>query len=246
MPVRLSPLKQPGANAVLVGDPRRAFLLGQALTVQPEMSHLARGLWGYGGVTAGGLRLTVQATGIGGPSAVAVIADLAGLGLRRLVRLGTCVAVGDRPEPGSTFVIERAFGFDGTSRALVGSDQSRCKAELLEPDPDLFGALSSLAPTAAVASHDLVHRLAPVADPDASRSGTGPPAAPAPLRDLQTAATFAIAAKLGLSAAAVLIVVENRSGDRLGDPELESRFEEVGLAVLPALESPLSNPRVEG
>jgi uridine phosphorylase len=237
MPVRLSPLKQPGADAVLVGDPRRAFVLGQALTVQPEMSHLARGLWGYGGVTEAGLPLTVQATGVGGPSAVAVISDLAGLGVRRIVRLGTCtgVAGGTRgaPAPGSAFLIEQALGFDGASRTLRHGSSDRGPSrgpgpEELRPDPELLDALRSTAPASSVASHDLVHRL--------DRPASGQQAA-APLRDLQTAATFAAAERLGMSAAAILIVAEDATGERLNESELEQRFEAVGHGVVAAIEA---------
>jgi uridine phosphorylase len=219
MPVRLNPLRQPDADAILVGDPRRAFVLAQALTVQPEMSHLARGLWGYCGVTAGGLALTVQSTGVGGPSAVAVISDLAGLGVGRIVRLGTCVG----ETPGSAFLIDRARGFDGASRALLESDRAE-----LRPDPGLFTALESVARPSPVASHDLVLRLDP-GEPVAA-------AATAPLRDLQTAATFAVAERLGIAAAAILVVAEDGSGQRLSEPELEQRFESIGRGVVTALE----------
>jgi hypothetical protein len=97
MSVRLNPILPATGDVILVGDPRRAFALGQALTVQPAMSHLSRGLWGYRGETAGGLELTVQATGVGGPSAVAVISDLVAMGARRLIRLGSCTATGPDP-----------------------------------------------------------------------------------------------------------------------------------------------------
>lgn len=65
--------------------------LAQELTEQPRMANHARGLWGYHGVSSDGRELTVQATGIGGHSAVAVLADLAELGVRRALRVGACV-----------------------------------------------------------------------------------------------------------------------------------------------------------
>lgn len=239
MPVRLLPLQQPGADAILVGDPRRAFVLGQALTVQPEMSHLARGLWGYGGVTEAGLPLTVQATGVGGPSAVAVISDLAHMGVRRIVRLGTCVAVtgstGSPPAPGSAFLIERVLGFDGASRALLRGDSSLSAGPgELRPDPELLEALQATAPASTVASHDLVHRLGPEIPVGLELSAQEPRA---PLRDLQTAATFAIAGRLEMSAAAILVVAEDPSGERLAEPELEKRFESIGREVIAAIEA---------
>ena len=53
------------------------------LLAAPLMSNHNRGLWGYSGSDADGSELTVQATGIGGPSAAAVLSELAGHGARR-------------------------------------------------------------------------------------------------------------------------------------------------------------------
>ena len=94
MPSRLRPTAPIAADAILVGDPGRALLLAQELLEQPKMSNHARGLWGYSGRTPAGGELTIQSTGIGGPSAALVLADLAELGVRRAVRVGTCVAAG--------------------------------------------------------------------------------------------------------------------------------------------------------
>lgn len=75
------------------GDPGRALRLAVGLTGGvPKMLNHHRGLWGYTG-DVDGLPVTIQSTGLGRPSAAAVVADLAGLGARRLVRVGTCTAV---------------------------------------------------------------------------------------------------------------------------------------------------------
>ncbi len=225
MPVRLSPIIDPAADAILAGDPRRAFALAQAVIGQPEMSHLARGLWGYTGETECGRPLTVQSTGIGGPSAAAVIADLAGLGVERIVRLGTCVATGPAPgedagaAPGDSFLISSSVPEDGTATAITGA------AAAADPDPDLNALLASVAPPARVFSRDLPARL------DQPPAGTGP----APLRDLQTAATFAIASRLGIRAAAILVVAEDATGERLDEPGLESAFLPLARSVAAAL-----------
>ena len=57
------------------------------------MFNHARGLWGYTGTAADGLPLSVQSTGMGGPSAAIVVEELIELGARRLVRIGTCGAL---------------------------------------------------------------------------------------------------------------------------------------------------------
>ena len=55
-----------------------------------------RGLWGYTGEAADGRALTIQATGMGGPSAAIVLAELIALGARRAIRVGTCGALSPR------------------------------------------------------------------------------------------------------------------------------------------------------
>lgn len=214
MPVHLSPIIEPAEDAIVVGDPRRAFAIAGAVTVEPKMSHLARGLWGYTGETPAGRRLTVQSTGVGGPGAVAVIGGLAELGVERVVRLGSCVATGPPPgtggaaTPGEAFLIESAIPGDGATAALTGGRRA------MLPDPGLSASLESIAPPSRVFSHDLTPGLA--------ESPAG--AERAPLRDLQTAATFAITARLGIAAAAILVVAETSPADRLSESELESSF----------------------
>ena len=73
------------------------------------MSNHARGLWGYTGRPPAGDELTIQSTGMGGPSAAVVLADLAELGVRRAVRVGTCAALGELA-PGELLVVGEARG----------------------------------------------------------------------------------------------------------------------------------------
>lgn len=221
MPVKMTPIEAAAADAILVGDPRRAFALAQELTVQPRMSHQARGLWGYRGTTADGLDLTVQATGSGGPSAVPVIGDLAQQGMKRMIRLGTCLATDRDLDAGSLILVERAIAADGASRRLGEG------ADFTSPDRHLLAALDGLGRRATVSSHDLVARLEPPTD--------GHEPGPAIARDLQTAATLAIARRLGIRSAAILIVAEDTSATRLGEDQLWELFRATGRAILTRL-----------
>src|SRR6266511_1667751 len=118
VPIVLRPTAPVAADALLPGDPGRALALAQALLTEPRMSNHAHGLWGYSGETAAGRPLTIQATGIGGPSAALVLGDLAELGVRRAVRVGTCVGLVGDIALADTVLCERALAADGTSRAL--------------------------------------------------------------------------------------------------------------------------------
>jgi uridine phosphorylase len=142
------------------GDPGRALRLAQALTEAPKMLNHNRGLWGYTGMAADGAPLTIQSTGLGGACAAAIVADLAALGARRLVRVGTCVAVADLPL-GTMLERPTVAGLDGASRALgAGSvpDAEVASTDLAsQPVPPGTRArdLTSGAVLAAAAAHGL-------------------------------------------------------------------------------------------
>src|SRR5205085_861203 len=79
----------------------RAMALAQELTEAPKMSNHARGLWGYSGESIAGGALTIQSTGMGGPRAALVVADLHELGVRRAIRVGSCTALRAGLAPGT-------------------------------------------------------------------------------------------------------------------------------------------------
>ncbi len=219
MPRRLRPTAPTAAAAVLVGDPGRALLLAQELLDQPKMSNHARGLWGYGGQTADGQALTIQSTGIGGPSAAMVLTDLAKLGLRRAVRVGTATAISAELAAGDLLVVEsaRAEGASAASFDLAAGD-------VAHPDPGLtqeLGKKLNLRP-AAVASFDTI-----AAEPT--------PGAEIVAADMQTATLFACGRALGLAVAAVLIVETTASGERISDKALEGAAKLAGRAAATSL-----------
>jgi uridine phosphorylase len=167
-------------RAVLVGDPGRALALAQQLVESPLMFNHHRGLWGYTGVAPDGDPLTIQATGIGGPSAAVVLGELIDLGLQVAVRAGTCR--GDLPA-GTLIAVDAAIAADGASRALGA-------AERVLPDPELAAALTAAAGRSAVVRSSDVY-------------GSGG------VEDLSTAAVLQLARVRGIRAAAVLAVVED-------------------------------------
>src|SRR6202012_5730916 len=92
-PIHLQPTAPLAQRVLLPGDPGRALLLAQSLLSEPKMFNHKRGLWGYTGEAHAGRVPTIQSTGMGGPGAAIVIAELAELGARTLVRVGTCGAL---------------------------------------------------------------------------------------------------------------------------------------------------------
>jgi uridine phosphorylase len=213
MPSRLRPTSSLAAEAILAGDPGRALLLAQELLEQPKMSNHARGLWGYTGRTPDGRELTVQSTGMGGPSAAIVLGDLAGLGVRRAIRIGTCTALDPKLEPGQLLAVAEAHAWGGGGAG-----------EAILPDAGLAAALAERlgeeARVAAVASLDTLHgggAPAPVAAGDAA--------------DMQTASLFARGNQLGVALAAVLIVAESAGGEPLSEDAAERAAKAAGKAA---------------
>jgi uridine phosphorylase len=171
------------------------------------MSNHARGLWGYTGVTPDGHELTIQSTGMGGPSASVVLGDLAELGVKRGIRIGTCASLADLPLGG--LLIVREAQTPGGGVAL--------------PEPALTAGLEgelTEARTGVVVSLDSLHR------PEAEL-----PSMTAEGADMQTAALLQTADRLGTVMAAVLIAAERSDSGQLPDEELEQAAKRVGQAA---------------
>ena len=80
-PIHLRPATELAERVLLPGDPHRALAVAQdLLETPPKMFNHARGLWGYTGIAPDGEPLTVQSTGMGGPSAAIVCEELIALG----------------------------------------------------------------------------------------------------------------------------------------------------------------------
>src|SRR5215218_3453021 len=183
-PIVLKPHELVAERVLLPGDPGRALRLATALIDGPRMLNHHRGLWGYSGPAADGEPLTIQSTGLGGPSAAAVVAELLELGARRLVRVGTAAGLG-RTGPGAIVVAEVAIAADGASRALGAGERAMTEA-LARGCP---GAMRGLVASADI--HDPVLAAAWAAEG-------------AIACDLATAAVLAAAARGGATAAALL------------------------------------------
>jgi uridine phosphorylase len=215
MPARLRPTAPIAADAILVGDPGRALMLAQELLEQPKMSNHARGLWGYTGVTATGDELTIQATGMGGPSAAVVVADLAELGVKRAIRIGTCASLGDL-KPGDLLIVTEAQTLRGSFRTAGDRKEPR-------PDEELTQALSKALPHA--------HRGPVVSLDTLYRPERDLPSVLADAADMQTAGLLASAAEHDVAAAAILIVTEKSDSGQLLEEDLEDAAKRAGAAA---------------
>jgi len=220
--IHIRPHEPVAERVLLPGDPGRALRLAQQLiTGVPKMLNHNRGLWGYSGVAVDGHPLTVQATGMGGPSTAIVVEELVMLGARRLLRVGTCGAlVADGLSLGQLLSASAALPGDGTSRAL-GADGP------VPPDPLLQERLQ--APAGMIVSSDLFY------DPFPARADEWR-AAGAVAVEMEAATLFALAARHGFAAACVCVVSDIvPTRERIGDEALFAAEEEMGRVALAAL-----------
>ncbi|MGB9183605.1 MAG: hypothetical protein WCB67_06030 [Solirubrobacteraceae bacterium] len=195
-PIHVHPTAPLAERVLLPGDPGRALRLAEALLDAPRMFNHNRGLWGYTGTAADGEPLTIQSTGMGGPSAAIVIAELHDLGAQRLIRVGTCGALVPELSFGQLLVVTEALAQDGTSRALGAGER-------IAPDGPLLGRLRSAAGAGAgtgpIVSTDLFYD-GPAREEERWR------ALGALAVEMEAATLFALAARRDFQAGALLIV----------------------------------------
>jgi uridine phosphorylase len=211
----LRPTAPIAADALLVADPGAAMAIAQLVLEKPLMANHNHGLWGYSGTTSTDRALTVQSTGIGGPSTAAIVSELGAHGVSRAIRVGACVPLDPALEAGAIVVAETALGLDGTSAAL-GSARPAADPELTAALADTLGA-----ERATIAGYDLAIEAAAPAVRDAWI------AAGARVADNETAALLAIAERSAIAVAAALIVAPS-------DDELVELAERAALALTSA------------
>lgn len=224
--IHLHPTAELAPRVLLPGDPGRALALAQLLFDEtPRMFNHHRGLWGYTGTAPDGRPLTIQSTGMGGPSAAIVVSELADLGATHVVRVGTCRSLRSELTLGRLIVATEAIAADGTSRALGARPGAH-----VEADRALTDALCAAVPQAAagpVVSHDLFY-------------GDELQDAPwdALAVELETAAILQAAIRRGLHAASVLAVTDELADDmrtRIDPDGIQAAGEAVGRAGAAAL-----------
>jgi uridine phosphorylase len=216
----LRPTAPIAAEVLLPADPGLGMELAQRLMIKPLMANHHHGLWGYSGRTEAGHDLTIQATGIGGPSAAAVAAELVGHGALRLIRIGECAALDQALAEGQTVIVTSALGADGTSAAIG--------VEMARPDAELTERLAGAGRAAEVASFDLGAGAGPAMREKWVEAGIA-------AVDLETAALFAVAEQLGVAAAAALVVTRTTTADEGDEGAVREALLELGEAAAEAL-----------
>ncbi|HKA05115.1 MAG TPA: hypothetical protein VKD67_12330 [Acidimicrobiales bacterium] len=243
MPIHLRANPGDYAPAVLCpGDPRRAEYIARTFFDTARQVNEERGLLGFTG-TFEGLPVSVQATGMGCPSAAIVYEELIQLDATRLIRVGTCGAL--QHDMGMTDVV--------VAMAATPADQTALTYTGGEPHaPVADWRLVALAGRLALERGERVHVGAIVSsdvfyDPDPDRQRRW--AARGHLGiDMEASVLYTIAALRGVSALAVLTVSDTLYGEervRISDEELRQgvdRMTEIACRVAVSDISPRSAP----
>ncbi len=224
--LHLRPTAELAERVLLPGDPGRALALAQTLIVEPRMFNHHRGLWGYTGpARADGEPLTIQSTGMGGPSAAIVLHELIALGAHSAIRVGTCGALSPDLALGDLVIAHTSFCADGASRALGAGERALA-------NPSLTHALIRAAPDAhagAIVSVDLFYD-----DPPLPGAATDAIAI-----EMEAATLFAVGARADVPVACILAVSDtfDAHGARthIDDHPLLAAAESMGAAAVTAL-----------
>lgn len=113
MPRFVGPLSSTAEHAILTGDPERVPALAK------ELGSITN-TWSFRGyecveVDVDGRLMLICSTGIGSPSTAIVTEELARLGVRTLVRIGSCGTLQPQVEPGDIVISSGCVRDEGTS-----------------------------------------------------------------------------------------------------------------------------------
>ncbi|MDE1858753.1 MAG: nucleoside phosphorylase [Thaumarchaeota archaeon] len=150
--IRLSE-KDVGRVALLPGDPGRVSKIAERLS-NPKRLGSNREYAAYGG-KAGGEKVVVVSTGIGGPAAAIAVEELARLGVRVMIRVGTCGAIQPSIRVGSLIIADAAVRMEGTSLQYVRAGYpAAATPEVVMALSDAAASLKKVATVGVAASTD--------------------------------------------------------------------------------------------
>lgn len=106
---------------LLPGDPLRAKYIAETFMEDVVQRNSERGMLGYTG-TFNGKPVSVQASGMGCPSAAIVIEELVQLGVKKIMRVGTCGGLQPDQTMGDMIIAISATPADATATHYVGGE----------------------------------------------------------------------------------------------------------------------------
>lgn len=231
MPVHLRASAGDYAPACLLpGDPLRARHVAERFLDDITQVNTERGLLGFTG-TFEGKPVSVQATGMGCPSAAIVIEELITLRVTRLLRIGTSGALRPELELGDLLIALAAVPGDATALRYTDGEPHAPTADwdLLHGTVHAAKALSCRRPhVGLIASSDTFY------DPDPERHHRWAKRGVLAV-EMEAAVLFTIAALRDVQAACLLVItdiIHNGSLARIDDATLRAAVDEMTEVAL--------------
>ena len=233
MPIHLRGEAADYAPAVLLpGDPLRARYIAETFFDKPRQVNAERGMLGFTG-TFNGKPISVQSTGMGCPSAAIVCEELSQLGVKRIVRVGTCGGLAPGLELGDVIVAASAVPADHTTLHYTGGEPHAPTADFEVVHAAIHEAKGTglTLRVGSVATSDTFY------DPDSGRHQRWRDRGVLAV-EMEAAVLFTIAALRGMSAGCLLAVSDLVIGEfvRISDADLKSAVDRMTeLAIRAAL-----------
>lgn len=237
MPIHLRANPGDYAEACLLpGDPLRARYIAETFMDDSVQVNGERGLLGFTG-TFDGRPVSVQATGMGCPTAAIVTEELLQLGVKRLLRVGTCGGLQLDLQIGDLVVALSATPADGTARHYVGGEPHAPTAswELVHGAVHAAKTLNMPVRVGPIVSSDVFY------DPDTQRHSRWSQRGMLAV-EMEAAVIFTIAALRGVEAGCLLIVSDYAvHGDaiaRISDDDLRAAVDRMTQLALLTVTDP--------
>jgi uridine phosphorylase len=112
----------PPQIALLSGDPERAHMIAQTHLREVRMLSEHRGLHSYLGQLPNGRTLLSATSGMGAPSLSIVVNELVQVGIRQIIRVGTCGSIQAHVLPGSVVITRAALCRQGAADDIAPAE----------------------------------------------------------------------------------------------------------------------------
>lgn len=138
---------EPPTVALLSGDPDRATLIARTFLSDARMLSEHRGLHSYVGRLPNGRMLLSATSGMGAPSLSIVVNELIQVGIRTIIRVGTCGSIQERVPAGSVVISSAALCRQGAADDIAPPEYPAAA------DPFVTVALAQAARDLAIEHH---------------------------------------------------------------------------------------------
>lgn len=109
----------PPQLALLSGDPDRAKMIAYTHLSDVRLLSEHRGLNSYMGWLPNGQPVLSATSGMGGPSLSIVVNELVQVGIRKIIRIGTCGSIQEHVLPGSVVIAKAALSRHGAANDIA-------------------------------------------------------------------------------------------------------------------------------